>query len=345
MGEPEDYDYLRAVERAGLEGFRWRYVLGFAGGTLVAAAPAFLMDYALETTLDGGWRRWAERLTRLVPGLLTLKAGCIGSPCTERALFGWAPHLDAEARGAWLRGLLGAFEARCRAEGCAVVALKDVAAADGVLCADARERGYTSVASQPSADLPIDFPDLHAYAARLSPGARKDMRRKLRVQDRVRVELRREIDDVLPRVMGLYAETRARADLALETLTPDYFRAVLAQMDGRATMVLYWQGEDLLAANLLIAQGETLIDKYFCMEAVRGRALNLYFLSWFTNVRLCLETGCTRYVAGQAAEDIKRRLGSRLSGSAHYFRHRNRLCHALLTLAAPLFATGPEAAA
>lgn len=342
-GEAEDYDYLRAIEAAGLDGFRWRYVLAFEAGQLVAAAPAFLMDYALETTLDGRWRRWAGALRRVAPRLLTLRAACIGSPCTERALIGLSPGLDTAGRVRLLKALVTGFEAAARAEGCDLVALKDVAATDlSAWSVGARDLGYCQVASQPSADLAIDFPDLDGYAARLSTSARKDMRRKLRLQDRVRVEVRQEVDDVLPQIMDLYAETRARADLVLETLTPDYFRGVLREMAGRAMIVLYWEGGDLLAANLLIAQDQTLVDKYFCMDSARGRALNLYFLSWFTNVRLCLETGRTRYVAGQAAEDVKRRLGSRLTGSAHFFRHRNPLHQALLTAAAPLFATGPE---
>lgn len=342
-GEAEDHDYLRAIEAAGLIGFRWRYALAFEGGALVAAAPGFLMDYALETTLDGRWRRWASAVRRLAPRLLTLRAACIGSPCTERALVGFAPEVPSGVRSDLMKALVVGFETAARAEGCDLVALKDVAAADlAAWSAGARDLGYCGLASQPSADLAIDFADVDAYAARLSASARKDMRRKLRVRDQVRVEVRQDVDDVMPRIMDLYAQTRARADLALETLTPDYFRGVLKALPGRAMMVLYWEGEDLLAANLLIAEGPTLVDKYFCMDGVRGRALNLYFLSWFTNIGLCLSSGRTRYVAGQAAEDVKRRLGSRLTATAHYFRHRNPLHQAILVALAPLFATGPE---
>ena len=100
----------------------------------------------------------------------------------------------------------------------------------------------------------------------------------------------------------------------------------------------------LLAANLLLQDGDTLLDKYFCMDAARGRAFNLYFLSWFTNVRLCLEGGRTRYQAGQAAYGAKLRLGSQLTRTANYFRHRHPLLNAVLRLAAPLFAADGTAA-
>jgi len=341
-GEIEDYDYLTAIERSGLPGFRWRYVLAYEGADLVAAAPAFLTHYPLETTLTGTGRRVAEALRRLVPGLLTLRLACIGSPCVEKALIGVSPAAQPARRAALVQSLLAGFEAAARREGCGLIGLKDVAEADqAAWSAGVTARGYRAIASLPIAYLQIDFTDLDQYCARLSASTRKDMRRKLRALDRVRIEVRGEVDDVIDQIMVLYAETRDRAEMSLEALTPDYFRGVLREMPGRALIVLYFDGSRLLAANLLLQDGVTLLDKYFCMDAVQGRALNLYFLSWFTNVRLCVEAGRKTYQAGQAGYGAKLRLGARLAGTANYFRHRNPILNGVLRLAAPLFAVGP----
>ena len=338
-GEIEDYDYLTAVERAGLNGFEWRYALVFDGGELVAAAPGFITDYPLETTLDGVARKVADVVLRAFPRLLTLRLGCLGSPCAEKALIGVAPAVTDERRAACVRALIGGFEAAARREGCSLIGLKDVAEADGhALAAGADALGYRAIDSMPVAHLPVDFADLDEYCGRLSPATRKDMRRKLRVLGDVRIETRTDIDDVIDRVMALYADTRGRAEAGLEVLTADYFRGVLRQMPDRAFMVLYYAGPRLLAANLLLRDGTTLLDKYFCMDAAEGRRLNLYFISWFTNIRLCLEAGQTRYQAGQAAYGAKLRLGARLSGATNYFRHRNPLVNAALRVAAPMFA-------
>lgn len=342
-GEIEDYDYLIAIERSGLQGFLWRYVLAFEGDELVAAAPAFLTDYPLQTTLTGGSRRVAEVLGRVFPGLLTLRLACIGSPCTETALIGISPSVEPALRGALVNALVSGFETAARREGCTLIGLKDMVEGDRPTWG-ARALGYRAVASLPIAHLDIDFPDLDHYCERLTASARKDMRRKLRTLDRVRIEVRADVDDVMDRIMVLYAETRDRAEMSLEALTPAYFRGVLRGMPGRAVFVLYFDGEDLLAANLLLQDGDTLLDKYFCMDAARGRAFNLYFLSWFTNVRLCLEGGRTRYQAGQAAYGAKLRLGSQLTRTANYFRHRNPLLNAVLRLAVPLFAADGTAA-
>lgn len=87
--EIERYDYLAAVEAAGLEGFAFRYALVERDGRLVAAAPAFITRYALETTVDGGARTFLRALGRVAPGLVGLRLACLGSPCTETAQLGW----------------------------------------------------------------------------------------------------------------------------------------------------------------------------------------------------------------------------------------------------------------
>src|SRR5450432_1486110 len=109
-GDLDDYDYLLAVEQAGIANFRWRYVLVSEGDALLAAAPAFLTEYGLETTLLGAGKRLAEGLRRLAPGALRLRLACIGSPCTATAHLGFAPQVAEADRPGLLRELLAAFE-------------------------------------------------------------------------------------------------------------------------------------------------------------------------------------------------------------------------------------------
>jgi hypothetical protein len=341
-GTLEDYDYLMAVEMAQLEGFRCRYVLVSDGETLLAAAPAFLTEYALETTLVGPGKQLLGAVRRVLPGALKLRLACIGSPCTTTAGLGLSPRLiDRERQGA-LAALLRAFEAEAISERCSLFGLKDVPAPDRALWdATAAPMGYRPMPSLPLASLAIDFASENEYLSRLSYTARKDMRRKLRARSQVGIELRDNVDDVIDRLMALYAQTRARADMSFEHLSAEYFRGVPRQMGKRAFYVLYFQNDDLLAANLLLQDETTLLDKYFLMDAERGRALNLYFLSWFTNVGLCLARGLTSYQSGQAAYENKLRLGSRLTRTSIYFRHRNGLLNAGMQLFAPLFAADP----
>ena len=342
-GGLEGFDYLRAIEGAGLAGFTWRYVLVHRDGRLVGAAPAFITDYRLETTFEGAGRRIAERVRRLAPGMMTPRLACLGSPCTESATVGFAPDLSEFERPAVLAALIRAFEDEAERSDCPLTGVKDADHVQVDLWSRAAvDAGYSLVPGQPIADLPIDFPDIEAYLAGLSGGARRDMRRKLRARSGVRVAFRSSLGADLPRAMALYHQTLARASAQLETLPPAFFTEVAARMPGRAVFALYYAGDDLLAFNLLLEDGEVLLDKFFCMEAERGRAHNLYFLSWFYNLERCLARGLTRYSSGQANLADKVRLGSRLTPSATYFRHRNGLLNGALRALAPLLMSDPQ---
>ncbi|HET7798067.1 MAG TPA: hypothetical protein VFK72_09300, partial [Nevskia sp.] len=48
-GELEDWSYYRAIERSRLAGFEWLYFAVSDDGKLLAAVPAFVTDYRLDT--------------------------------------------------------------------------------------------------------------------------------------------------------------------------------------------------------------------------------------------------------------------------------------------------------
>lgn len=338
-GQIESYDYLYAVERSGLVGFDWRYIAVIRGSRLVAAAPAFFTLYPLETTLTGAGRRFAGAARRLFPRALTLALGCIGSPCTETVTLGFAPDICGSAKPDFVCRLVGAFERHALECGQGLLAIKDVPATERHLWRQAAgPLGYHTVPGLPVASLDIDFTTEEGYLARLSPATRKDMRRKLRgAADAIRIELTHDLRPVLDRVMALYHATRNRAAMQFEELTGDYFVRVLDGMPDQSFSVLYFKDHELLAANLLLHDSDTLLDKFFFMDGDHGRRYNLYFLSWFTNIRLCLAWGLRRYQSGQAAYENKLRLGSDLTATDMYFRHRNGAMHGALGLAAPIF--------
>jgi predicted N-acyltransferase len=338
-GEVEDYDCLLAIEEAGLEGFEWRYITITEGGRVSAAMPAFLCRYALDTTLDEGFlRRSVRKVQRRFPGFLKLRLACLGSPCTETGAIGFHPDVSGERRHLLFAEMLSFFDQVAATEDCALVGLKDIPEQASAEFGDLLSgRGYASIGGLPTAWLDIDFKTIDDYLARLSSGTRKDMRRKMKSFDEIRVELRTDLGAFLPEVMALYRDTRSRSELQFEELTSGYFQGILARMPGRSFCALYFAEDKLLAANLIVHDGRVAIDKFFCMDGEKGRPYNLYFLSWFTNLRYCLDNGLSRYQSGQAHYENKLRLGSKLTANAMYFRHRNPLLQRLLRLVSPLF--------
>ncbi|RDJ04242.1 GNAT family N-acetyltransferase [Rhizobium grahamii] len=338
-GNVEDYDCLLAIEGASIGNFEWRYLTVVEDGKISAAMPAFLCPYPLDATLEEGMpRRLIRRVRQHASGFLVLRLACLGSPCTETGAIGFHADVPEERREPLFGQLLAAFEALAAADGCALMGIKDiaapVAAEFGAVLAKCH---YAAIGGLPSAWLDIDFKSIDEYMGRLSAGTRKDMRRKLKSFDAVTVAITTDIGHLLPCVMALYHDTRNRSEWQFEELTPAYFEGILTHMAGRSFCALYFVGDELLAANLIVHDDRLAIDKFFCMDGERGRPYNLYFLSWFTNLRYCLDHGLARYQSGQAYYENKVRLGSQLTTNTIFFRHRNRLVQALLRLVSPLF--------
>jgi uncharacterized protein len=338
-GELEGYGYHQGVGEAGIGGFDLGWYVVEEDGGLLCAAPVFETRYDLATTAQGAVRALLTRVQPWIPGQLKLGLSCLGSPVTETCQIGFAPHLDALGRESALKALMDFWLGHATSRGFALHGLKDISGTgrsrfEAVFAASE----FRLVASMPSASLAIDFRDLDGYLARLSPATRKDMRRKLKARDKIRVEDTRDIDAVLPQIVEMYRETRARSDWAFEDLDASYFKSILRYSPATAFFKLYWWQDQLVGANLLLGDGHALLDKFFVMKGREGRDLNLYFVSWFENISHCLAHRIPVYQSGQAGYETKLRLGSELIPAWIGFRHNNRLVQTVLRLAGPLLA-------
>ena len=330
-GALEDWDYIMAVEKAGIEGFEWRYLTLFEGSTLIAAATAFTTCYRLDTTVQGIGKRFTEQLNRVMPGLMHLHLYAIGSPVTEQCSAGTASHIAASERPALLARLLKLAHSDAAQLGIGLIAVKDVPSHDNDWAHSCKAAGFQSMPSLPSAMLPVPYGSVDSYLGSLGKSTCKDMRRKLRAPE-PRVQWRNNIDDVLPEVMRLYEATLERSDLQFERLPPAYFTGILEQLGDRALCVLYWVDDHLVAFNLVLIDEHRLIDKFFGHDLALSREYNLYFRSWVVNVDYCIRNNIALYECGQAGYASKIRLGCTFQNNTLFFRHRNRLINGVLKL-------------
>ena len=180
---------------------------------------------------------------------------------------------------------------------------------------------FNRVPCQSCAQLPIDFNSVEEFLARLSRAARKNLNRKMRTSDEVKIVRSRDISGFLDRIYKLYLETAARSPLTFGVLKRLFFEKICERVP-EAEYTLYFVQEELIAFNLLVVKQEAMVDKYFCMDYELGRKYNLYALSWLENIRRCAELKIPIYQAGQGAENIKAHLGATFIPSFIYFRHR-----------------------
>ncbi len=330
-GEVENYDYHCAVESSDLESFELGWYLAQREGVLVCAIPSFITTYDLTTTASGAPLRLLRLVQPYIPGRLQLRLSCLGSPVTESCPIGVHEDLGPDAADDVIARLLAFWAAHAFGRGIGLLGLKDISERDRARFGASFEKlGFRPVPSLATASLRIDFPDVASYLARLSAPTRKDLRRKLKARPEVRLEFRNSPGPHLDQIVAMYLETRERSEFTFEKLSGAYFSQVLDRMNGNSLLALYFQKDELLAANLLLLNDWQLVDKFFVMRDGPGRELNLYFLSWLANIELCIERGLSSYLSGQGAHETKTRLGSALSSNWIYFKHRSPLVGAAL---------------
>ncbi|MGH8154080.1 MAG: GNAT family N-acetyltransferase [Rhodanobacteraceae bacterium] len=321
--ELEDHAYLGAIERAGLAGFRYVYFAVRDGERLLAAVPAFVTDYRLDTTVQGGLRRVTEALAQAFPRLLRIPMLSLGSPVTERCRVGFAPGSTGKQRSAWLDAILARMEALGAAEKFGILAVKDAPLAEPLWQQVCPRHGLRALPGLPGATLDIAWRDVDVYINTLGAATRKDLRRKRRAGAALRIQWRRDLTGITDEVQRLYRETLAHAELSFEELTPAYFENVLRGMPGRAFCVTYSEGGQLIAFNLVLADSGRLLDKFLGMDYSAMDRYNLYHVSWLENIRYCIQHGIGVYEGGQGLQREKVRLGSTLNANALWYRHRN----------------------
>jgi predicted N-acyltransferase len=321
--ELEDHAYLRAIERADLAGFRYLYFAVHDNGQLLAAAPAFVTDYRLDTTMDGGLRRVAGALAHVFPRLLQIPMLALGSPVTERCRVGFAPGATPTQRIAWLDAILAQMETVAATEQLGMLAIKDAAADEPAWRTVCPRHGLRALPGLPGATLDLPWRNVDGYIATLGAATRKDLRRKQRAGANLRIEWRHDLAGIADDVQRLYLQTLAHAEWSFEKLTPAYFGNVLAALPGRAYCVTYTEDDRLVAFNLVLRDANRLLDKFLGMDYTAMDRYHLYHVSWLENIRYCIKHGLGVYESGQGLQHEKVRLGSTLHANTLWYRHRN----------------------
>jgi hypothetical protein len=342
--EVEGWAYYRALERAPPPGFRFEAIaVRDSAGRMLAAAPLFHIVYRLDTPLQGGLRPLGDWLHAKLPRLVAHPVIGLGSPLADRCHLGLDPDLDQAGRARALAALLAGLDAKAKAEGVRILAVKDLADREaGALDPTLKAAGFARIAGLPVCVLELDFKDEAAYIRSLSANNRSVLRRKLKTAGPVELETVTSIAGIEDEIFSLYEETRAnsRFDYGdFEQLSPAYFRDCVAALGPeRAAVILARVDGRLLAMKLLFIEADCVIDKFWGMRYPEGRNHNLFFVCWMEGVRFALRHGAKRYQSGQTAYAQKVKLGSRLEPMWVYFRHRWPLVNRVFRRVAPLLA-------
>jgi predicted N-acyltransferase len=313
--------------------------LGFAVDHSPQGMPAFVAPFDLLTTAEAPLRRRVAALPlyRRWRALLRWRTRFAGTTVSEYAPLpaGVSPVLLAQ-------GLKAAFGREC-----ALLIVKDIAQESPLLdaAANAHARafaaacageGFVLLEGQALAFVPIDFGSDDEYLARLSPGRRKNIRRKLRSRADLEIETLRTGDTcfrdeaTLAAFHALFDNVYAQSEIHFDRPSAAFFRLLLQDASSGGVVFVYRHGGQMIGWNLCYEYGGKLVDKYIGFAYPEAREHNLYFVSWMHNLRYARERGLSHYVAGWTDPEVKSFLGASFTFTRHAVYARNPLLRALL---------------
>ena len=318
--EPSDTGpLLSLLQESGIDGFKLRSIVVSKDDAPILLLPLFETRFDLSTFAEGWIKSSLKMAGRLVPSILQPRILGVGLLVGEWSEIGIDPQIDA---GTLESAFNMAFDAL---DALAVELESDIVAFynfnhHGKLPGEIFKK-FHRAQCPPCARLPITFNSLEEYLSRLSKAARKDLRRKVRLSNKVRVVRSRNISPYLERIYRLYLETVDRGPTAFSVHNRLFLEKICERVPD-AAYTLYFVEEELVAFNLLVVKQEVMVDIFFCMDYELGRKYNLYVLSWLENLRACVEQKIPLYQAGQGAEKTKAHMGATFSPSLILFKHR-----------------------
>lgn len=335
----EGYRYHLAFDLGHVAGFKTGYISLSKDGDVVCIAPIFITDYALDTTVQGTIKTFTRSISKWLPRLMTLRLLCVGSPVTDSAQIAYDKSLPLDAE--IIKQLSEKLDEVAEAEGASAIAFKDILDNDAHQLRPMLEaHGYSCVDNMPVARNAINFKDLDGYFASISASTRKDLRRKLKKLDQIRIEEYDGLPPHLDQIYQLYLNCYEKSELKFEKLTLAFFESLASVMPNQCRFVLYYFDVKLIGFNCLLIGNGVMLDKYIGMDYHYSTQVNLYSLSWIHKIKMCIRDGFHTMQSGQAAYDSKLSFGATLEQTCVLFKHRNRLINPILKLAARALAYG-----
>lgn len=333
-------NYINSLEPAGLiQHFIDHPPEGFEPVVSPVGQPGFFMRFDLLTTADAEAIQTMNNLpaSGLLRKLLTWRTLFFGTTVSE-----YAPMVPGCDASSLLATMMEVWARQSR-----LLIIKDIPDQSPLLPESDRQTasalreacqqaGFTMIAGQALAYVPIDFDSTDDYLARLSSGRRKDIRRKLKARAELHVDILRtgseKLQDAsfLQALYDLYLEVYAQSEIHFDKLTAEFFRAILqdASLDGH--LFLYYRQDRLIGFNLCFVHNDMLIDKYVGFRYPDARACNLYFISWMENLNFAIARRLSHYVAGWTDPEIKAYLGAKFTFTHHAVYPRNRVLRMIL---------------
>ncbi len=187
----------------------------------------------------------------------------------------------------------------------------------------AEKIGFLSVEGQALAYVPIDFENREDYLARLSKSRRKNLKRKLKSLNELRVETLRTGDPIFKdaqfrtQLYQLFLNVYDQSEIHFDLLTAEFFDDILQNSLSNGVVFCYWKDKVLVGYNICYEYRGNLVDKYIGLNYPLATEYNLYFISWFVNLDYAKQHKLKFYIAGWTDPEVKAQLGAKFTFTQH----------------------------
>ena len=322
---PENYGFLKTLDETLTRQFKFYYISIYDKERIECAAPCFIVDYPLDTTLEEPVRRIISFIRRLgFPRFLTLRAIICGSPASEGHIGIRAHELAKDL----IPILAREMDDIARREHAAVIAFKDFTGDYKETLKPLERMKFHKTTLLPYVELDLRFRSFDEYLDSLSKKTRADLRRKFkhsRENASIEMEVRTDLGDILDEAYELYQDNLGRAYMRFEEMTKEFFITIPKNMP-QETKYFIWRANGKLAAfSLCLLSGGTLEGHYLGFDYSVAHLYHLYFIAFRDKITWCINNGVRKYHTGALNYDPKKRLDFKFIPEYLYVKHRSKI--------------------
>ncbi len=325
---PQNYNFFKTIEETLYEQFTSYYVIIYEKEEIVCIAPCFILDYSLDTTVEGILKKVTEWLKKKKPKLFTLKALVCGFPVSEGRI-----GLKESSRPEIVQTLVNALFAVGCEKKAHLIAFKDFSQESLNTLKLLPKNGFHRMESYPTTELAINFNSFDHYLTSLSKATRKSTRRKFKEIENlspIKMEVVNILDKTrLEKVYQLYLNTLNKSEIQFEKLTREFFAKISQNMPGETRFFLWWIDEKLAAFDLCLVANGILSDEYIGLDYTVAYQYHLYHVTFRDIFNWCLQNNIRVFQGGTLNYDPKKHLDFKFNPSYVLVRHRNTLINAI----------------
>ncbi|MDD5730357.1 MAG: GNAT family N-acetyltransferase [Candidatus Omnitrophica bacterium] len=317
----ESYGFFKTIDESLSRQFKSYYILIYENSRIECAAPCFIMDYPLETTVEGPLKKILTRLKNIAPRLFTLRILICGCQAAEGKI-----GIREPGRKDIALTLVNEMYKLALKEKAHLIAFKDFDEKFTGFFGPLSKIGFHKVQGYPSVELDVRFNSFEEYLDSLSKPTRKSLRKKfkqLEEKAKIDMEITSDISGLLDEAHTLYLNTLNKSEVQFERLTKDFFKNISKNMPAETKYFLWRINGKLVAFDLCLVKGDMLVDEYIGLDYEVAYEYSLYYVSFRDIVSWCIQNGIHKYESGALNYDPKKRLDFKFIPEYIYFKHRN----------------------